>query len=155
MTERSKRRGYGLACGALCLLTCVCTVACCPSGVWQDNYGSVYNILTTPSEEQPGVLETTGYVDAFPDAGCGLWDIRPPQGEQYDPTKSVVFVAQNRQPNPTDACCYAFLFEGDPAGSGCLYVGGSYRNIGGKCTGQGEMYLQVVSGTGVFGCEQF
>jgi len=57
----------------------------------------------------------------------------------------------NPNPNPADQCCYAFRFDGQFAGSGCILILGEYLNVGGKCKpildddGEpipGQMFLQ-------------
>jgi len=49
----------------------------------------------------------------------------------------------NPNPNPADQCCYAFRFDGQVAGSGCVVILGDYRNVGGKCQQSGQMFLQT------------
>jgi len=122
--------------------------ACCPSGVWQDNFGSIYQLLTLPiveSDVSPrSSFETVGSIDTM-DMGCGVWQIRSPTAaempadhDQFD----FIWVAENPAPNPADQCCSAVLFKGDSAGSYCDLLTGEYTNIGDKCTQSGSMYLQ-------------
>lgn len=117
--------------------------ACCPSGVWKDNFNAVYNLITLYPSDRSLPNQVTGTVDTR-DAGCGVWNVRPPEpGEPYDPTKDVIFVGVNPSPNPADNCCYRYLFQGISDFS-CLTIIGEFETIGGKCNEQGDMYLEVV-----------
>ena len=116
--------------------------ACCPTGAWEDNFRRVYSLVTlSPIEENQPFL-TTGVVDTR-DMGCGIWTIRPPlPGEPAVREGYTAFVAENPNPNPADLCCYAFRFDGQVAGSGCLLILGEYQSVGGKCEQSGQMFLQ-------------
>jgi hypothetical protein len=121
--------------------------ACCPTGAFEDNFGRSYSLVTFPPTDYiPGDEEpflTTGVVDTG-DMGCGIWNIRPPlPGEPaVDPENPVALVAENPNPNPADQCCYAFRFNGQVTGSGCVLILGEYENVGGKCQQSGQMFLQ-------------
>jgi hypothetical protein len=115
--------------------------ACCPTGAWEDNFGRVYSIVTTPSPDLDQPILTSGTVDTM-DLGCGVWPIRPPgEGEPPQAPGDVAWVAENPNPNPADQCCYAFRFDGQVTGSGCSVIIGAYQNVGGKCQQSGEMFL--------------
>jgi hypothetical protein len=118
--------------------------ACCPSGAWLDNFGSLYSIVTISPTEPDQPFLTSGVADTI-GLGCGLWTIRPPAAGEpgVDPENPVAWVAENRRPNPADQCCYAFRFDGQVTGSGCSLIVGEYRNVGGKCEGSGQMFLQI------------
>ncbi len=128
------------------LLTVLSTAlgACCPSGAWIDNFGSLYSIVTLSPGGFDQPFLTTGVVDTI-ELGCGLWNIRPPAPGEPPVTEEnpVAWVAENRNPNPADQCCYAFRFDGQVTGSGCGLVVGEYRNVGGKCEQTGQMFLQA------------
>ncbi len=122
--------------------------ACCPSGVWEDNFGSVYQLMTLPIEEPDGSqsssFQTVGTVDTM-DMGCGVWEIRIPTATEMPADHdqfNLIWVAENPNPNPADQCCSALVFKGDSAGSYCNLLTGAYTNIGNKCTKSGSMYLQ-------------
>lgn len=117
--------------------------ACCPTGAWEDNFGRSYSLVTFPPAEPDQPFLTRGVVDTG-DMGCGVWNVRAPlPGEPtVDPENPVALVAENPNPNPADLCCYAFRFDGQTAGSGCLLILGEYRNVGGKCEQSGQMFLQ-------------
>ena len=118
--------------------------ACCPSSppFYEDNFGRLYTLLTTPGPDFEQPLQTIGLVDTR-DMGCGVWNIRPPlDGEPPVEPGDTAFVAVNPNPNPADQCCYAFRFDGRETGSGCILILGEYRNVGGKCEQFGQMFLQ-------------
>jgi hypothetical protein len=117
--------------------------ACCPSGIWLDNFGNQYQILTFPSSVPDTARETSGSVDTL-GWGCGIWNIRPLNpGEPYDPANAIAFVAENLQPTPYDNCCYAFRFEGNETNLGCVALSGQYQTVGGKCNQSGSMVIEV------------
>jgi len=137
--ERSWFPVLGAAVTVLAVLPC-----CCPSGVFVDNFNSLYQILTGPPPLKGMPFQTSGWVDTR-GLGCGVWNIRAPlPGEPYDPQYAVVFYAENPSPDPNDNCCYAFRFDGNQQNTDCLLVTGTYRNLGGKCTGSAPMVLQAV-----------
>lgn len=121
------------------------SAACCPTGAFEDNFGSLYSLVTLPTDDFNAPFLTTGAVDTR-DMGCGVWSVRPPEpGEPaVDPDNPVAWVAVNPDPNPTDHCCYAFRFDGQITGSGCILILGEYRSVGGKCQQSGQMFLQAV-----------
>lgn len=118
--------------------------ACCPSGAFVDNFGSLYQILTTPPPLQGMPPQTSGTADTR-GLGCGVWNVRPPlPGEPVDPQYGVVFYAENPAPDPGDNCCYAFRFDGNEENQECRLITGVYQSVGGKCTVSGSMYIQAV-----------
>jgi hypothetical protein len=124
-------------------LCCLTVSACCPSGIWLDNFGNQYQILTFPSSVPDTARETAGSVDTL-GWGCGIWEIRPLNpGEPYDPANEIAFVAENPQPTPYDNCCYAFRFDGNETSLGCVTLSGQYQTIGGKCDQSGSMVIEV------------
>ncbi len=143
MTFEATRSRQPLA--AFILLFLGLLPACCPSGAWVDNFGSLYSIVTFSSDEAGSSLQTTGVVDTR-QIGCGVWTLRPPgEGEApVDPENPIAWVVENPNPNPADACCYAFRFDGRITGSGCLLIVGEYHTVGGKCEQSGQMLLELV-----------
>ena len=122
----------------------VLPAACCPSGVFVDNFNSLYQILTAPPPLSGLPFQTSGWVDTR-GLGCGVWNVRAPlPGEPYDPQYAVVFYAENPTPDPNDNCCYGFRFDGNQQTPECRVVSGAYSNVGGKCTASGSMTLQAV-----------
>ncbi|MEW6440765.1 MAG: hypothetical protein AB1640_07480 [bacterium] len=126
--------------GLLFLAISASIAACCPSGTYEDNFGAVYLLITSPLGAGDS-LAVVGTVDTR-ELGCGVWTLagtsEKPGGEGI-----VDWVVTNPNPNPTDACCYAYQFSGTVTGSGCLFISGEYASIGGKCTTSGLMYLQA------------
>jgi hypothetical protein len=118
--------------------------ACCPSGAFVDNFGSLYQILTSPPPLEGMPFQTSGTADTR-SLGCGVWNVRPPlPGESYDSEYSVVFFVENPAPDPDDNCCYGFRFEGNQQNPQCGLITGVYQSVGGKCTISGAMYLEAV-----------
>jgi len=127
----------------LVLGLCLTLSACCPSGIWLDNFGNQYRLLTlsAPSPDEPrdieGTVDTLGF-------GCGIWTVRNLlPDEPYDPANRVAFVAENPSPSPYDNCCYAFRFDGNETGLGCVAISGQYQTVGGKCNQSGPVILEV------------
>lgn len=123
-------------------LVLILFAACCPTGAYEDNFGRFYTLVTIPTDDSLQTFATTGTVDTR-DWGCGIWNIRPP-GELEPPAEpgDIAWVAVNPNPNPADQCCYAFRFDGEVTGSGCVLILGEYENVGGKCQQSGQMFLQ-------------
>ncbi len=127
----------------LVLGLCLCAPACCPSGVWLDNFGNQYQILTFPATAPDTARDTAGSVDTL-GFGCGIWNIRNLNpDEPYAPANKVSFVAENPYPSPYDNCCYAFRFDGNETGLGCVALSGQYQTTGGKCEQAGPMIIEV------------
>ena len=130
-----------------CLAACTTLVSCCPSGIFEDNFGSIYQLVTTTvpgSNPLDPALEVTGTVDTAA-MGCGIWTVRnirfaelPPDWRLYD----LLIVAENPTPDAADTCCQAFSFKGNTQDGACVRIEGYYENIGTKCTQSGEMYLE-------------
>ena len=117
--------------------------ACCPSGVWIDNFKNVYYIVSNPSPTPGLPRQTEGNVDTR-GFGCGVWPIRPlTQGDPVDPNDMVGWIAENPYPNANDKCCYSFLFKGNETEAACLTIMGQFQNIGGKCHQSGPMILEA------------
>jgi len=125
------------------LLLCLCAFSCCPSGIWLDNFGNRYQILTVPTGSPDTARITGGSVDTQ-GWGCGIWEIRPltPQ-EPYDPAYSIAFVAENPYPSPYDNCCYAFRFDGNETSPGCVALMGRFEARDGKCNQSGSMLIEA------------
>ncbi len=121
--------------------------ACCPSGVWEDNYGNIYSLASIPSRNFLfAPVGTFGTVDITA-TDCGTWEVRPLN--EFDPpplpATTIVWIAENPEPNPMDGCCYAIRFEGWSAnGLQCTRITGMFNNVGGKCTQAGNMFLDVM-----------
>ena len=140
------KRTAGARFGLFILLALLALVfqACCPSGVWKDNFDALYQILTTPPPTLGLPNQIIGFVDTR-DIGCGVWNVRPPlTGEPWDPLAEVVFYAVNPYPDPNDNCCYAYRFEGKAEGPGCILFIGDYETVGGKCSQSGQMFIEAV-----------
>jgi len=119
------------------------SAACCPSGVWLDNFGNQYQLLTFPATAPDSPRDSAGSVDTL-GFGCGVWQIRNLNpDEPYDPSYSIAFVAENPYPNPYDNCCYAFRFDGNETGLGCVALLGEYRTVGGKCNQSGPLIIEA------------
>ena len=117
--------------------------ACCPTGVWLDNFGNQYQILTVPSLLPDTPRVTGGTVDTL-GWGCGIWNVRELlPGEPYDPANPVAFVVENPYPNPYDNCCYSYRFDGGETSSGCVALRGRFQTLGGKCNQSGDMVIEI------------
>jgi len=121
-------------------------VSCCPTGVFEDSFGSIYQLATEPhigNDPFNPTYETSGYVDTG-EMGCGVWNIRSPVGTERPPDYrqfDVIWIAENPHPDAADNCCQAFLFKGNSEGDTCNLIFGQYESIGTKCTQSGEMNL--------------
>ncbi len=123
------------------------TGACCPTGAWEDNFGNEYNLASVPPASifDP-VVGTMGNVDLSP-SNCGIWTVRPPSELEPPPlsTTTIVWIAVNPAPDPTDGCCYAIRFEGNSTDIfQCNRIEGIFQNVGGKCDQIGFMSLVPV-----------
>lgn len=129
----------------LLLLCVVILPSCCPSGVWEDNFGFIYQLFTVQPGENLVPWITTGVMDTG-EMACGIWKVRNLRLRELPvaPGTEIAFIAQNENPNPTDHCCYAFRFEGNPEDGDCFFVTGTYWSVGGKCQQSGPMYLDVI-----------
>ncbi len=120
--------------------------ACCPSGVWEDNYGNIYSIVSIPPGNLIfGPVRTYGTVD-ITDSGCGTWEIRPLN--EFDtpplPASNIVWIAENPEPDQTGECCDAVRFEGYSLSRlQCDRIIGVFHNLGRRCTQSGNMFLDV------------
>jgi len=114
-------------------------VSCCPSGVWKDNFGVTYQLLTDFFHPEGDSLPILGLADTG-ELGCGLWTVEG-LSNATGPDRSISLTLINPKPSPDDRCCYFFHFTGHLQGSGCLFIAGDYETNDGKCTQSGQMYL--------------
>ncbi len=128
-------------------ILCLFAFACCPSGVWLDDFGNQYQIVTAPSLDPMSTPRVTGGSMDTRGWGCGIWDVRPLDpaqypDETYKPGYQLAFVAVNPHPSPYDSCCYKFRFDGNETSPGCVAVEGQYESRDGKCNQSGPLVLE-------------
>ena len=115
--------------------------ACCPTGIYQDNFGAVYELFTDfRSTEEEDTFVVLGTVDTR-EIGCGVWTLAGTSRKLVE-ERRVEWIVTNPNPNPRDACCNAFHFEGQVTDATCSFISGEYAMTGGKCTQSDPMYLE-------------
>ena len=115
--------------------------ACCPTGIYEDNFGAVYQLFTDFGSPEDDAFAVLGTADTG-EIGCGVWTLAG-TSRKLDVGRFVEWKVTNPNQNPMDACCYEFQFVSDPVDPDCLYISGEYAMTGGKCTQSGPMFLEV------------